>query len=164
MVNLEIGRWKIILKRIHIKMACRNKLKEEEMIDCIEIGHEGIQSQNHQALEITALIDREGGCDVHGRDFRLWSWTGLWKEQEGTWITDKNCVVICMSQIYSAFLKWSCQLPCEALQYNRPRCWGKWGCCCVSTEILCCRFSHSAKGSWSGLHSQSELGVKFLYL
>ena len=51
-------------------MACRNKLKEKEIIDYIEIGHEGIQSHKHWALEITGLIDREGGCDVHGRDSR----------------------------------------------------------------------------------------------
>ena len=113
MANLD--RWKIILKGPHIKMACRNKLKEEEINDHIEIDHEGIQSPKNWALEITALIDREGGCDVHGRDLRPWSWAGLWKKQEGTRITDKNCVMICMSQIYYAFLKLSCQLSCEGL-------------------------------------------------
>ena len=51
-------------------MACRNKLKEEEINDHIEIDHEGIQSPKNWALEITALIDRERGCDVHGRDLR----------------------------------------------------------------------------------------------
>ena len=45
-------------------MACRNKLKEEEINDHIEIDHEGSQSPKNWALEITALIDREGGCDV----------------------------------------------------------------------------------------------------
>ena len=134
MVNLD--RWKIILKGPHIKMACRNKLKEEEINDHIEIDHEGIQSPKNWALEITALIDREGGCDVHSRDLRLWSWTGLWKEQDGTWITDKNCVMICKSQIYYAFLKLNYQLSSEVLQYNRPGCWEKWGCCSVSRQVF----------------------------
>ena len=75
---------------------------------------------------------------------RLWCpWKGLQtvkldralKGARRTWITDENCVVICMPQTYSAFLKWSCQLPCEALQYSRPGCWGQWGCCCVSRQV-----------------------------
>ena len=42
-------------------MGYRNKLRGEEVIDQIVIGHEETQSQEHWASEIIPLIDREGG-------------------------------------------------------------------------------------------------------